>query len=92
MACETAHIVTKYGPFTIYNFKRFLNSVEYYATQIQGNEHYLSSLMIVRAFLQGIKLFEILSFVKGPSEVQIRTIVLFIRCSLVFKYQNLNLT
>ncbi len=50
----------------------------------RGNENYLSSLMIVRTFLQGIKLFEIFSFVKGPSEVQIRTIVLFIRCSLVF--------
>ena len=36
MACETAHIVTKYGPFTFYNFKRLLNSVDYCATQIQG--------------------------------------------------------
>ena len=50
----------------------------------RGNEHYLSSLVIVRTFLQGIKLFELLSFVEGPGEVQIRTIVLFIRYSLVF--------
>ena len=84
MACETAHIVTKYGPFTIYNFKQLLNSVDYYATQIQGNEHYLLSMVIVRTFLQGIKLVELLSFVEGPGEVQIRAIVLFIRYSLLF--------
>ena len=51
----------------------------------RGNEHYLSSLVIVRTFLQGIKLFELLPFVEGPGEVQIRTIVLFTRYSIVFK-------
>ncbi len=36
MACETAYTVKKYGPFIIYNFKRLLNGVDYYATQLQG--------------------------------------------------------
>ena len=50
----------------------------------RGNEHYLSSLVMMRTFLKGIKFVELLSFVEGPGEVQIRTIVLFTRYSLVF--------
>ena len=42
--------------------------------------------MIWRTFLKGIKLNHIYKFfVEGPGEVKIRTIVLFIEYSLVFK-------